>query len=88
MGSILVRAQRQRQRTHRKEPSAVSYALLRGREWITAPEGDGDPIPPVLAIDSDQSNAWLSPTLDLAIERQSLLRMCWGWSTEIRVIKS
>jgi hypothetical protein len=67
----------------------TGYALRRGRDWITAPEGDcrpGQPIPPVLAISDDSSLAWLSSTIEQALERASLLRMCWGWATEIRRI--
>jgi hypothetical protein len=60
---------------------------MRGDRWITAPQGDGDPIPPVLAIDNDQAQAWRAPNIDIAIERQQLLRLCWGWATEIRVIR-
>ncbi|MEN9491774.1 MAG: hypothetical protein RLZZ124_18 [Cyanobacteriota bacterium] len=60
---------------------------MRGGRWITAPQGDGDPIPPVLAIDNDQAQAWRAPNIDVAIERQQLLRRCWGWATEIRVIR-
>lgn len=66
------------------------YALRRGRDWITAPEGDcrpGQPIPPVLAISDNSAHAWLSATLDEALKRASLLRMCWGWATEIRRIR-
>lgn len=65
----------------------MSYALLRSGRWLTAPEGDGSPIPPVLAINDDPADAWLAPTIDIAIERQQLLRMCWGWATEIRAIR-
>lgn len=60
---------------------------MRGGRWITAPKGDGDPIPPVLAIDDDQAQAWAAPNIDIAIERQQLLRLCWGWATEIRAIR-
>jgi len=65
----------------------VSYALRRGQQWITAPQGDGEPIPPVLAVDDDQAEAWLTPDLNIAHERQQLLRQCWGWATEIRAIR-
>lgn len=65
----------------------MSYALCRGRQWITAPEGDGSPIPPVLATNADPADAWLAPTIDVAIERQQLLRMCWGWATQIRALR-
>ena len=68
----------------------MKYALKRGGEWISAPEGDGPahwPIPPVLAICSTIADAWLAPNLDVALERQQLLRLCWGWNTEIRAFR-
>lgn len=64
------------------------YALRRGRQWITAPNGDGEPIPPVLAVDDNPTDAWATPDLDIAHERAALLRCCWGWATEIRAIHS
>lgn len=63
------------------------YALRRGRQWIGAPEGDGRPIPPVLAISDSLDTAWLFPNLDEAIESSNLLRLCWGWATEVRAIR-
>ena len=68
----------------------MSYALRRGQQWITAPEGDGPTswvIPPVLAADSDRAAAWVAPTIDEAIERQQLLRMAFGLTTEVRAIR-
>ncbi len=68
-----------------------TYALRRGTRWITAPHGDcrpGDPVPPVLALSDDHTLAWVSPTLDLAIERQQLLRAAWGWATEVQLFPS
>lgn len=65
----------------------MNYALRRGRQWISAPQGNGRPIPPVLAIAYDRDDAWLIPSLDEAIEIQQLLRMCWGWATEVRAIR-
>jgi hypothetical protein len=41
----------------------------------------------VLAIADDRTDAWLLPSLDEAIEIQQLLRMCWGWATEVRAIR-
>lgn len=64
----------------------IRYALRRGRQWITAPNGDGDPIPPVIAFDDSPTQAWCADTIDQAIERQKLLRICWGWATEIRAL--
>ena len=66
------------------------YALKRNRDWISAPEGNGPsswPVPPVLAICKDQNDAWLATDLDVALERQQLLRFCWGWNTEVRAIR-
>lgn len=66
------------------------YALRRGGQWITAPEGDGPAdqvIPPVLAVSSSAEHAWLADCLDLAIERATLLRLCWGWAAEVRAIR-
>lgn len=67
----------------------MSYALRRGAEWISATEGQGIDclIPPVLALCDGPEQAWLADTLELAIERQTLLRYCWGLSTEIRAIR-
>lgn len=68
----------------------MSYALQRGQQWISAPEGEGPaslPIPSVLAICPDAADAWLAPDLDTAIERSTLLRMCWGWNTQVRAIR-
>lgn len=67
----------------------MSYALLRNKQWVSAPKGY-DPrliLPPVLALCDSPKQAWLSSSLDLALERCDLLRMCWGWNTEIRVLK-
>jgi hypothetical protein len=64
------------------------YYLRRGREWICAPV-DHDQMAPFaagLTIDSDPDRVWLTPSLDLAHERQTLLRHMWGLSTEIRAI--
>lgn len=69
----------------------MTYGLRRGRQWISAPEGDGPAgqiIPPVLALDDESTDAWRAPTIDIAIERQYLLRYCWGWNTEIRAIRT
>lgn len=68
----------------------MSYALMRGRQFVTAPEGLGPTswvVPPVLAADSDPTKAWLSPDLNTAIERQQLLRMAFGLATEVRAIR-
>jgi len=64
-----------------------AFALCRAGKWIIAPDGDGQPIPPTLALGDDPALAWRSPTLDLAIERQQLLKILQGWTTEVRVIQ-
>lgn len=65
------------------------YALIRGRKWVSAPQGfePGQLIPPVLAICDDDTYAWLFPDLDVALNRRDLLRLCWGWNTEVRAIR-
>lgn len=62
---------------------------MRGGDWITAPEGQGQGriLPPVLALGHTITDAWLAPDLDTAHERQTLLRSCWGWNTEIRAVR-
>ncbi len=65
----------------------MSYALRRGRQWICAPEGDGRPIPPVLAVCDAPDQAWLAPDLNTALDRSALLRLCWGWNTDVRAIR-
>ena len=67
----------------------MSYALLRGSQWISAPDGQGEGqvLPPVLALCTTTDQAWLATTLELALERAALLRFCWGWNTEIRALR-
>lgn len=64
------------------------FYLRRGREWICAPAGHDQtaPFAAGLTVDSDPDRAWLSDSLDLAHERQALLRCVYGWATEIRAI--
>jgi hypothetical protein len=64
----------------------MTFALRRGQQWITAPDGDGDPIPPRLVPGDDQALAWVAPNIDIAHERQALIKMLWGWTTEIRAL--
>jgi hypothetical protein len=63
------------------------FGLIRGAQWICAPKGDGKPIPPVITAEASRDNAWLADSLDEAIERQQLLRMAFGLSTEVRVVR-
>lgn len=67
----------------------MSYVLIRGKQWVSAPNGY-DPrliIPSVLALCDSPRDAWLSHSIDAALERSALLRLCWGWNTEIRAIR-
>lgn len=65
------------------------YYLRRGREWICVPEGCDQTagLMPGLTVCSDPDRAWLSRTIDEAHERQALVRLMHGWSTEIRAIQ-
>jgi hypothetical protein len=67
----------------------VSYALIRGQQYISTETGrEYDAlIPTPLLLCDDAATAWLSATIDEALERAALLRMCWGWTTEIRAIR-
>ena len=67
----------------------TSYAFRRGHEWISAP-ADHDPRAPIvpgLSVAADVAQAWRCSDLDEAHERQALLRMVMGWSTEIRAVR-
>jgi hypothetical protein len=64
------------------------YGLLRNNQWISVPD-DHDPdqlVPCPLMICPTPQAAWSTPCLDEAINRQQLLKMCWGLSTEIRAL--
>lgn len=63
------------------------FGIIRGAQWICAPQGDGQPIPPVITAEATRDNAWLAPSLDEAIERQQLLRIAFGLNTEVRVVR-
>jgi hypothetical protein len=63
------------------------FGLIRGSQWICAPQGDGQPIPPVITAEDSRDNAWLAADLEEAIERQQLLRMAFGLSTEVRAVR-
>jgi hypothetical protein len=77
---------RRRNRTRMSE-SSVMYGLVRDAQWICAPDGDGDPVPPVITAESSRDNAWLATNLEQAIERQPLLRMAFGLATEVRAVR-
>lgn len=63
------------------------FGLMRGAQWICAPQGDGSPIPLVITAEASCDNAWLAPNLDQAIERQQLLRMAFGINTTVRMVR-
>jgi len=63
------------------------YGLRRNQQWVTAPAGDGEPIPPMLTTSDKPDDAWLTPDINIAHDRQHLLRACMGMSTEIRAIR-
>lgn len=65
------------------------YGLLRGREWVSVAKGH-DPaqlVPDPILLCSGTQAAWTTPSLDEAIARQQLLKLCWGLSTEIRALR-
>lgn len=63
------------------------YALHRGRDWITAPE-DTDPMGVFTAGlgVGDAAKAWCTDSLDVALERQMVLRYALGLNTEVRIL--
>ncbi len=67
----------------------MSYALTRGHQFISTETGHNHDvlIPMPLLLCDDPDTAWLSATIDEALERAALLRMCWGWTTEIKAIR-
>jgi len=64
----------------------MSYGFRRDSQWIRPPAKRAWLIPSAVRLTKDPSKAWQLPNIDDAIERQQLLRMCLGCSTEIRAI--
>jgi hypothetical protein len=67
------------------------FALRRGRQWVNAPDGLGQPgdvIPPKLTLADNQDHLWESADLDLALERQQVLKLAFGISTEVRAVRA
>jgi hypothetical protein len=65
------------------------YALRRGREWICAPP-DADPLAQYdnrVTRGTDKTRAWVTPSLGIAHDRQTMLRTMRGWATQIQAIK-
>lgn len=69
--------------------TSLGFALRRGPDWICAPrhQDDSQVIPHPLTLEPNQNRAWIAPTIDLALERQALVRYCWGWATTIQRIR-
>lgn len=65
-----------------RRPETMPYGLMRDRQWITPPALNG---PALTAVPAD---AWQAPSLDAAIDRQALLRHCYGMATHVRAIPS
>lgn len=67
----------------------MTYALIRDRQFIsTEPGHDPDQLVPwPVLLCTDPASAWVSTTIDQALERAALLRCCWGMSTEIRALR-
>jgi len=64
------------------------YGLKRAGQWVSA----GSPvinglIPATILLSDDSRDAWLSPTLDDALERRTLLQMVFGLTTEVRPLR-
>lgn len=69
----------------------MTWALCRGQQWVNAPDGPGRPgdvIPPRLTLADHRDHLWESETLDLALERQQLLKLAFGISTEVRAVRA
>jgi hypothetical protein len=67
----------------------VSYVLIRDQQFISVSD-DHDPIqlvPWPLLLCSDSATAWISFTIEQALERAALLQCCWGLNTEIRALR-
>jgi hypothetical protein len=64
------------------------FYLRRGHAWICAPDGQNQAshFAGGLTVDTNPNAVWLTPSLDIAHERQALLRHVHGWATEIRAI--
>ena len=63
-----------------RRPVTMPYGLMRERQWLRPPALNG---PSLTAIPAE---AWQAPTLDVALERQQLLRLCYGMATHVRAI--
>ena len=63
----------------------MSYGLRRGHCWVCGPPGH-DPdafLPWPIRFDESPADAWRSETIELALQRRTLLQNAWGWSTGV-----
>lgn len=70
--------------------SRRTFVLCRDRQWICAP-ADHDQTAafcPGLTVAPDMHRAWLCQDLNLAHDRALILKLVYGWSTEIRALVS
>lgn len=67
----------------------MSYVLIRDRQFIsTAPDHDPEQLVPCpLLLCPDPGSAWISASIEQALERAALLQFCWGLNTEIRALR-
>jgi hypothetical protein len=80
--------------------SAPLYGLVRGRQWVARPatvsKASLAKMPhhlgevtwlPGLTLSSSAADAWLTPTLEVAIERRTVLaRLGQGMTTTVRAV--
>lgn len=61
---------------------------MRGVEWISVPYGQraDEFLPQALGLCINPNHAWLSDTIEQAIDRAHLIDHCWGYKTELRAI--
>ena len=67
----------------------MRYALVRGHQFIGT-EPDHNPqqlVPWPLVLCSDSESAWISTSIDQALERATLLRLCWGLQAEVKALR-
>jgi hypothetical protein len=67
----------------------VIYVLTRHGKFISTGPGHHPEqlVPWPLLLCDDDASAWLSATIEEALERAMLLRCCWGLATEIRAFR-
>lgn len=62
---------------------------MRGDNWITAPygQGEGQILPPALAVCKITEHAWVFPNLETALNKSQILKSAFGISSEPRAIR-